>query len=244
MFLQKAANLVQLLWHQCEDLSIFNGQSDKQLWVDPAKFWMIQTAQCLQSHKLLLGNRPDGLIPDFKKILLNGPVQIPLDGLLITEPIPLLLCIIDAIEGYSVRALDYVLKPVQYYAFAAKLDQVCEILASRQRRPILISSREGQIKLLPEQIFYVEVQDHTLCYHTKQQLLHTTGTQSLGKLAQELTDSGFARCHQAYLVNLHYVTGYDRSSVFLGEQVLPMSRSYYKNFVQALVEHCAGEGNL
>ena len=149
-----------------------------------------------------------------------------------------------AIEGYSVRALDYVLKPVQYYAFAAKLDQVCEILASRQRRPILISSREGQFKFLPEQIFYVEVQDHTLCYHTKQQLLHTTGTQSLGKLAQELTDSGFARCHQAYLVNLHYVTGYDRSSVFLGEQALPMSRSYYKNFVQMLVEHCAGEGNL
>ena len=34
-----------------------------------------------------------------------------------------------AIEGYSVRALDYVLKPVQYYAFSAKLNQVCEILA-------------------------------------------------------------------------------------------------------------------
>ena len=34
-----------------------------------------------------------------------------------------------AIEGYSVRALDYVLKPVKYYPFAAKLDQVCDILS-------------------------------------------------------------------------------------------------------------------
>ena len=149
-----------------------------------------------------------------------------------------------AIEGYSVRALDYVLKPVQYYAFAAKLDQVCEILSARQQKPIFVSSREGQFKLLPEQIFYVEVQDHTLCYRTKQQLLHTTGTQSLGKLAQELADSGFARCHQAYLVNLHYVTRYDRNTVFLGEEPLPMSRTYYKNFVQSLLDYCAGEGNL
>lgn len=149
-----------------------------------------------------------------------------------------------AIEGYSVRALDYVLKPVQYYAFAAKLDQVCEILASRHRNSILVSCREGQIKLLPEQILYVEVQDHTLCYHTSQLLLHTTGTQSLARLAEELKDYGFARCHQAYLVNLRHVTRYDRSTVFLGEKKLPMSRTYYKDFVQSLLYYCAGEGNL
>ena len=109
---------------------------------------------------------------------------------------------------------------------------------------LTISMKGGKKKLDVDTICYVEVQDHTLCYHTKQQMLYTTGIQSLGKLAQELTDSGFARCHQAYLVNLHYVTGYDRSSVFLGERALPMSRTYYKNFVQALAEYCAGEGNL
>ena len=70
----------------------------------------------------------------------------------------------------------------------AKLNQVCEILASRQQNPILVNCRDGQIKLLPEQILYVEVQNHTLCYHTKQLLFHTTGTQSLGKLAVELKD--------------------------------------------------------
>lgn len=149
-----------------------------------------------------------------------------------------------AIEGYSVRALDYVLKPVQYYAFSAKLNQVCEILASRQQNPILVNCRDGQIKLLPEQILYVEVQNHTLCYHTNQLLFHTTGTQSLGKLAVELKDSGFARCHQAYLINLHYVTRYDRSTVFLGEETLPISRTYYRDFVQSLLDYCAGEGNL
>ena len=149
-----------------------------------------------------------------------------------------------AIEGYSVRALDYVLKPVRYYAFAAKMDQVCEILSSRQQNPVLINSRDGQIKLLPEQLLYVEVQDHTLCYHTKQQLLHSTGTQSLSRLAQDMKQAGFARCHQAYLINLRYVTRYDRNTVFLGDETIPLSRTYYKDFVHALLEYCAGEGNL
>ncbi len=149
-----------------------------------------------------------------------------------------------AIEGYSVRALDYILKPVQYYAFASKLDLVCDILSSRHQKPIIISSREGQIKLLPDQLLYVEVQNHTLCYHTRQQLLHSTGSQSLGKLSQELKSSGFARCHQAYLVNLCYVTRYDRNTVFLGDTMLPLSRTYYKDFVQSLLDYCAMEGNL
>ena len=149
-----------------------------------------------------------------------------------------------AIEGYSVRALDYVLKPVKYYPFAAKLDQVCDILSLRTNNPVLISSREGQVKLLPEQIYYIEVKNHTLCYYTKKNTFYTTGPQSLSKAAQELALSGFARCHQAYLVNLRYVTRYDRSNVFLGEQSIPLSRTYYKNFVQALLDYCAGEGTL
>ena len=46
-----------------------------------------------------------------------------------------------AIEGYSVRALDYVLKPVHYYSFASKMDQVMEILATRQKKKLIIHAQ-------------------------------------------------------------------------------------------------------
>ena len=208
----------------------------------------IQTSSYKDGMHFITDYRPvwDLILLDIEMPLLNG--MDTARQIRKTDPDVLIIfitCLTQyAIEGYSVRALDYVLKPVQYYAFAAKLDQVCEILASRQQNPILVSCREGQVKLLPEQILYVEVQDHTLCYHTSQQLFHTTGTQSLGKLASALKDSGFVRCHQAYLINLRYVTRYDRSTVFLGSETLPISRTYYRDFVQALLDYCAREGNL
>lgn len=149
-----------------------------------------------------------------------------------------------AIEGYSVRALDYILKPVHYYSFSSKLDQVREILASRQKKKILINTRNGQIRLSLEHLLYVEVQDHTLCYHTQQEPLYATGNQSLSRLAEELSDCGFARCHQAFLVNLQYVVRYDKNTVCLSSATLPMSRTYYKSFTQALLTSCSMEGNL
>ena len=149
-----------------------------------------------------------------------------------------------AIEGYSVRALDYILKPVHYYSFASKMDQVMEILATRQKKKLIIHARNERIRLPLEQLLYVEVQNHTLCYHTKQKLLYATGNQSLSRLAEELADCGFARCHQAYLVNLQYVVRYDKYNVWLPNDMIPMSRGYYKSFTQALLINCSMEGNL
>ncbi len=149
-----------------------------------------------------------------------------------------------AIEGYSVRALDYVLKPVHYYSFASKLHQVQEILSARNKRNVLISTRDGQVRFSPEHILYIEVQNHTLSYHTTTEILQATGNQSLSKIAQELSDNGFSRCHQSYLVNLQYVTRYDKNTVWISDEQLPLSRSYYKDFVQALLTFCSREGNL
>ena len=149
-----------------------------------------------------------------------------------------------AIEGYSVRALDYVLKPVHYYSFASKMDQVMEILSTRQKKKLIIHARNEHIRLAPEQLLYVEVQNHTLCYHTQQKLLYSTGNQSLTRLAEELANCGFARCHQAFLVNLQYVGRYDKNNVWLPNYMIPMSRSYYQSFTQALLTNCSMEGNL
>ena len=149
-----------------------------------------------------------------------------------------------AIEGSSVQALDYVLKPVQYFAFAAKMQQVSKILAARSDAPLLITSREGMVKLPLSAIYYVEVRNHTLCFHTKQNTIESTAAQTMSGLSQELAGKDFARCHPGYLVNLRHVMGYDRSCVKLPGCTLPMSRTYYKGFVQALISYCAEEGSL
>lgn len=142
-----------------------------------------------------------------------------------------------AIEGYSVQALDYILKPINYYALAMKLKQVMQILISRQSQFLIVSNQHGKIKLNLDQLRYVEVYDHTLSYHTLSDTFTSTSFRSLNKLAEVINSTNFSRCHQGYLVNLQYVTSYNKSFVFLDSDQLPISRTYYKPFLESLLTY-------
>ena len=143
-----------------------------------------------------------------------------------------------AIEGYSVQAFDYILKPVNYYSFSMKLQQIVSILHSREAQFLVISSQNGKIRLNLNDLRYVEVFDHTLTYHTTSDTFSSTSFRSLGKLEKELHSTHFARCHNGYLVNLAFVAGYEKSEVFLDEHTsLPLSRTYSKSFLDQLLAY-------
>ena len=143
-----------------------------------------------------------------------------------------------AIEGYSVQAFDYILKPVNYYSFSMKLQQVASILQSREVQFLVISSQNGKIRLPLDTLRYVEIYDHTLIYHTTSGTFSSTSYRSLGKLEKALHSTHFSRCHNGYLVNLAFVSGYEKSEVFLGEHTsLPLSRTYSKSFLGQLLSY-------
>ena len=142
-----------------------------------------------------------------------------------------------AIEGYSVQALDYILKPVSYYPFSMKMEQVLQIISSRQNEFLIISNQSGKNRLPLNHLKYVEVKDHTLYYYTTNDCFCSTSYPSLSKLAKKLSSKGFTRCHQGYLVNLEFVNKFEKTSVQIGEDILPLSRTYYKSFTQALLNY-------
>ena len=108
-----------------------------------------------------------------------------------------------AIAGYEVSALDYVVKPVQYYSFAMKLTKAIWKIDQSNENDLTISTGAGSARLYLRDIKYIEIKDHLLTYHT------IDGTYSeweaLSKLEQRLAEKGFVRCSGACLVNLNYV---------------------------------------
>ena len=76
-----------------------------------------------------------------------------------------------AIKGYEVGALDFVLKPIQYLNFANKMDRAMQLVENRGSRPVMIQTGTGVKKIDSRDIFYVEIQNHVLRYHTKQGIL-------------------------------------------------------------------------
>lgn len=144
-----------------------------------------------------------------------------------------------AIEGYSVGAADYILKPVTYSAFSSKLDRVLRML-SHQRKGVLLSLRtkEGIMRLSSADLAYIEVVNHDLYYHTDTAAYRQWG--SLSAVEKQLEGEQFVRCNSCYLVNLKYVRSVQGDKVVVGEDALTISQPRRRGFLQALAQYRGG----
>ncbi len=141
-----------------------------------------------------------------------------------------------AVEGYSVRALDYILKPVSYPEFSMKFSRAFQKLKGKAEVVLPVPTENGTVKLTAGEILYCEVMDHKLVFHTRrgafEQFL------SLKEVEAKLPADRFARCNNCYLVNLDYVTGTQGMDVLLGADAgtvrLAISRNRKKAFCDAL----------
>ncbi len=144
-----------------------------------------------------------------------------------------------AIQGYKVNALDYMLKPVSYFAFAASMDKALSRIGNGAKAYVTIDEKGGKLKLSEEQITYLEVLDHTLYYHTTKGSYQAKGT--LRDAAEKLDPHRFCFCNRCYLVNLDYVEQYVGNTVTVNGDTLTVSRSRRKPFLDALNERMNGE---
>lgn len=140
-----------------------------------------------------------------------------------------------AIKGYEVDALDYVLKPITYFAFAMKLRKAIRALGERTQKSILVTWGSEVKRLSTDSILYVEVADHQIRYHTKEETCLSIG--SLREVEQELETENFSRCNSCYLVNLKYVDGIRQDCVVVGGNSLKISRAKKKTFMQKLNDY-------
>ena len=146
-----------------------------------------------------------------------------------------------AIKGYAVDALDYVLKPVGYYAFSQRIQRaVTRMNRRRQQRWITVTTREGTHKLAFDRINYVEVQTHELIFHTRDGLLTATG--SMKELEKSLDSPAFFRCNKSCLVNLEQVDGIQGDDAILAGEPVPISRARKKAFLDALNNYISEVG--
>lgn len=145
-----------------------------------------------------------------------------------------------AIRGYEVDAMDYILKPITYFAFAKKFDRAVERLGRRrQRSSVTIQVASGVQKLFIDDICYIESNAHILVFHT------TKGEYStylkMKDMEEALSSYSFFRCNRGYLVNLKYVDGVQDGCAQVGGDSLIISRAKKKEFMAALAEYMGKE---
>ena len=67
-----------------------------------------------------------------------------------------------AIRGYEVEAMDFLLKPVSYPMFSARIQRALRKSSQEQPQTLLINMSDGVYRIASTRIKYVEVTDHYL----------------------------------------------------------------------------------
>lgn len=140
-----------------------------------------------------------------------------------------------AIRGYEVNALDYILKPVSYFAFSQKLGKAAARMKKRNARHITVTVKGGIRRLEIADIYYVESEGHTLIYHTKDGEILAGGTMKSAE--EELGKQNFSRGNKCYLINLEHVDGVKDKCASVKGESLQLSRSGLKSFMQDLTRY-------
>lgn len=140
-----------------------------------------------------------------------------------------------AMKGYMVDALDYVLKPITYFAFSQRIDRALSRMKKRTKKYLSITCKGGIQKLDVSQITYVEVRDHDLIYHTAEKEYLAKGT--LTDVEQTLEQHHFFRCNKCYLINLEYVEGVRNNDILVAGDLVQVSRAKRKALLDALNDY-------
>ena len=137
-----------------------------------------------------------------------------------------------ALKGYEVDALDFMVKPVEYFNFFLKMDKAVRLQKKYEMSHVLLETSDGVVKLNVQEIRYIESDKHFVIYHTDAGEYRLRGTMNAAE--ERFAARGFARCGVSYLVNLACVDQVNGAVVTVSGETLNVSRAYKKAFLDAL----------
>jgi DNA-binding LytR/AlgR family response regulator len=143
-----------------------------------------------------------------------------------------------ALKGYEVQAMNYLLKPVTYFAFSQEIRKAVGYIRERKKKYFFIRVENGTLRLDSEDVLYLESKKHQIIIHTQKESYTTRD--SMKNLEQTLSTFNFVRCNNCYLVNLAYVEGVMQNSVIVAGDELQVSRPRKKLFMDALADYVGG----
>ena len=146
-----------------------------------------------------------------------------------------------AISAFSVKAYNYILKPIEEATFSAALHEAVSSVAAQSRRSLLVKTRDAAVRLSMDNILYAELIRRCIVYHMAggKTVESTTIRGSFSEAVQKLLrDNRFLLCGTRLVVNLHYITMVDtealvfqdREQLFLSKKICRELRSAWYDF--------------
>ncbi|MGI6585279.1 MAG: LytR/AlgR family response regulator transcription factor [Lutisporaceae bacterium] len=111
-----------------------------------------------------------------------------------------------ALESYSVKAINYILKPISKEKLFFTFDDILErIKAEKKEAAIVVKSNEGIQRILISNLVFAEVIGRNVLYHLLSGKV-VECTESFSSACDNLLKYGqFIKTHRSYIVNMQYI---------------------------------------
>ena len=133
----------------------------------------------------------------------------------------------------STHCYEYITKPYKTDDIIGAIKNMLRMPKAEPPKLDIKGIHDTRIRISMANIYYIEALGHEILFHTKQGL-QITKSYSLKKISSMLPDY-FENCHKSYIINMHYLSGYDihehKISLSGIKETIPVGRNYQKYFI-------------
>lgn len=140
-----------------------------------------------------------------------------------------------AIHGYEVDAMDFILKPVDPFSVDRVLKKALRRIGGRSGVSLLLKTAAGTVRISSSAIYYVEIYNHDLIYHTEEGDFKVRG--QLSEVSRRLEGQHFMLCNRSYLVNLRYVSHVSATDLVVHGERIQISKSHRKEIERRFMNY-------
>ena len=146
-----------------------------------------------------------------------------------------------AVEGFELKAVDYLLKPISFDRLQKALDTYFDIYGNVTETSTLdhdvsefmfVRSDRKMIKIDYDTIRYIESYSDYLKIHTANETIVTRET--ITAIEAKLPKHQFLRIHRSYIISIKHIQSFTNENITIHKQALPISRSYKKDVLKQL----------
>jgi len=142
-----------------------------------------------------------------------------------------------AVEGFNLKAVDYLLKPFKYERFLQAVENVKETLDAREAvstpRHFFVRADYSQHKVSLDHLEYIEaLNDYLRIVQSFAKPI--VARMTMKEMEKKLPSQEFMRVHRSYIVALGKITQVRNKVIYIGDKEISLSRGYYKEFASRI----------
>lgn len=146
-----------------------------------------------------------------------------------------------AIDGFDLRAVDYLLKPIAFDRFLKAVNAYFEISTIDTTATskdvvdhsfIFVRADRKMIKINFSDILYIESLSDYIKIHTTESVIVTRET--ISNIETKIPSKDFIRVHRSYIIAISKISAYSTENIEIHNKTIPISRTYREYVLKTL----------